>query len=270
MLLGDKGYLSQTIELDFDNEVLGGLLNGSVGGLLNGVVSNLLFGGHYFIIEGKDNAGAVVYSRSSNDGFAAGTGNGLTRIIQDRNGHYYVAITPDVSINRIRITEKLSGLLGLSTVKTMNGYHACYSTGSDACKQSFATFSESSGITLDLLGLGGAGVTDAQYAIEAYDGDTKVFSQRLNEQLIPGIDLLNLLSTWQMINIPFDPGKAFDRVAVGISSLVAANVISAPLEIYSIERFNTTTCIDPELQRDPKTTSPFNTPACVAHWLAFK
>lgn len=317
------------VRIDFDNEVLGGLLNGSVGGLLNGVVSNLLFGGHYFTIEGKDNAGAVVYSRSSNDGFAAGTGNGLTRIIQDRNGHYYVAITPDVSINRIRITEKLSGLLGLSTVKTMNVYHACYSTGSDACEQSFATFSESSGITLDLLGLGGAGVTDAQYAIdgdiattskisvgavgvaanmmqhvqfhglstdrdhfrvkmkmqssgvvsadligsimiEAYDGDTKVFSQRLNEQLIPGIDLLNLLSTGQMINIPFAPGKAFDRVAVGISSLVAANVISAPLEIYSIERFNTTTCIDSELQWDPKTTSPFNTPACVGELGSFE
>src|SRR5690606_40982706 len=57
------------VRIDFDNEVLGGLLNGSVGGLLNGVVSNLLFGGHYFTIEGKDNAGTVVYSRSSNDGF---------------------------------------------------------------------------------------------------------------------------------------------------------------------------------------------------------
>src|SRR5690606_15403647 len=247
------------VRIDFDNEVLGGLLNGSVGGLLNGVVSNLLFGGHYFTIEGKDNAGTVVYSRSSNDGFASGTGNGLTRIIQDKNGHYYVAITPDVPISRIRITEKLSGLLGFGTVKTMNVYHACYSTGSEECEQGFATFSESSGITLDLLGLGGAGVTDAQYAIdgdiataskisvgavgvaasmmqhvqfhglstdhdhfrvkmkmqssgvvsadiigsimiEAYDGDTKVFSQRLNEQLIPGLDLLNLLSTGQMIN----------------------------------------------------------------------
>lgn len=310
------------VRIDFDDEVLAGLLNGSVGDLLNGVVGNLLFGGHYFTIEGKDNAGTVVYSRSSDNGFATGTGNGIAKIVQDKNGHYYVAITPDVAIESVRITETVSGLLGLSTVKTMNVYHACYSTGSDPCEQSFATFSESSGISLDLLGLGGAGVVDAQYAIDgdsttaskvsvgavgvganmlqhvqfhglssdrdhfrvklkmqnsgvvtadlvgsiiikAYNGDVEVYSQRLNEQLVPGLDLLGLLSSGQMISLPFAPGKAFDRVAVGISSLVAANVLAAPLEIYSIERFNTTTCIDPELQWDPKTTPPFNTPACV-------
>ncbi len=308
------------VRIDFDNEVLGGLLNGSVGGLLNGVVSNVLFGNHYFTIEGKSNT-TTVFSRSSNDGFTAGTGTGKAKIVEDKNGHYYIAITPDASINRIRITEKLSSLVGLATVKTMNVYHACYSTGSDACEQSFATYSTSEGITLDLLGLGAAGVIDAQYAIDgdsntaskvsvgavgiagsmfqqvqfhglssdrdhfrvkmkmqssgtvtadvigsiivkAYKGDVEVYSQRLNEKLIPGLDLLGLLSSGSMINLPFAPGVEFDRVAVGISSLVAANVLANPLEIYSIERFGATTCIDPELLWDPKTTSPFNTPAC--------
>src|SRR5690606_1317473 len=82
--------------------------------------------------------------------------------------------------------------------------------------------------------------------IEAYDGDTKVFSQRLKVQLIPGLDLLNLLSTGMMIIITFAPSNAFDRVDVGSSSVVAVNVISAQLQIYSIERFNTTTCIEPD------------------------
>ncbi len=310
------------VRIDFDDEVLGGLLNGSVGGLLNGVVSNVLFGSHYFTIEGKNN-GTMVYNRSSNDGFSSvgKTGSGLTRIVQDKNGHYYVAITPNVSIDAVRITEKLGALVGLGTVKSMNVYHACYSTGSDDCEQSFATFSESSGITLDLLGLGAAGVTDAQNAIDgdpataskisvgavgvgagmfqhvqfhglssnrdhfrvkmkmqvsgvvtadvigsiivkAYKGNVEVYSQRLNEKLIPGLDLLGLLSSGQMINLPFAPGVEFDRVAVGISSLVAANVLANPLEIYSIERFGSTTCTDPELEWDPKTTPPFNTPAC--------
>lgn len=310
------------VRIDFDNEVLGGLLNGSVGGLLNGVVSNVLFGNHYFTVEGKNNA-TTVFSRSSNNGLASagGIGSGDAKIVQDKNGHYYIAITPNVSINRIRITEKLSSLVGLGTVKTMNVYHACYSTGSTACEQSFATFSESTGISLDLLGLGGAGVVDAQNAIDgdiataskvsvgavgvgagmfqhvqfhglssnrdhfrvkmkmqasgvvtadvigsiivkAYKGNVEVYSQRLNEKLIPGLDLLGLLSSGQMINLPFAPGVEFDRVAVGISSLVAANVLANPLEIHSIERFGSTTCTDPELQWDSKTTPPFNTPAC--------
>lgn len=317
------------IRIDFDDEVLGGLLNGSVGGLLNGVVSNVLFGSHYFTIEGKNN-GTMVYNRSSNDGFSSAgkTGSGLTRIIQDKNGHYYVAITPDVSIDAVRITEKLGALVGLGTVKSMNVYHACYSTGSTACEQGFATFSESSGITLDLLGLGAAGVTDAQNAIDgdiataskisvgavgvagsmmqhiqfhglssdrdhfrvkmkmntngvvdadiigsiivkAYNGDQEVYSQRLNERLIPGVDLLNLLSTGQMINIPFAPGEEFDRVAVGIASLVAANVIAVPLEVYSVERFSAD-CPDPELTWDPKTDSPFNTPDCANALVSFE
>src|SRR5690606_26030538 len=75
------------VRIDFDNEVLGGLLNGSVGGLLNGVVGNVLFGDHYFTIEGKNNA-TIVFSRSSNDGFAVGTGTGKAKIVQDKNGHY--------------------------------------------------------------------------------------------------------------------------------------------------------------------------------------
>src|SRR5690606_7786932 len=96
------------------------------------------------------------------------------------------------------------------------------------------------------------------------------FSQRLNEQLIPGLDLLSLLSTGQMNNIPFAPGNAFDRVAVGISSLVRAYVLAVPLEIYSIERCNTKSCMDPESQWDPKTDSPFNTPACAEELGSFE
>src|SRR5699024_4378225 len=275
-------------------------------------------------VEGK-NGGTTVFSRTSRNGFsnAGQTGNGVARIVQDKNGHYYISITPEAAINSVRITESVSSLLGLGTVKTMNVYHACYSTGSEECEQGCSTWSESSGISLDLLGLGAAGVVDAQNAIDgdnntsskvsvgavgvagtmmqhvqfhglssdrdhfrvkmkmntngvvdvdvlgsiivkAYNGDQEVYSQRLNEQLIPGLDLLNLLSTGQMINLPFSPGEEFDRVAVGIASLVAANVISVPLEIYSVERFsNSGNCTDPELEWDPKTTPPFNTPDCV-------
>src|SRR5690606_15284561 len=87
--------------------------------------------------------------------------------------------------------------------------------------------------------------------IKAYDGDTEVYSQRLNEQLIPNLDLLNLLANGSIINIPIAPGVAFDRVAVGISSLVSANVLTSPLELFSVERFSAD-CPDPELTWPPK------------------
>ena len=301
-----------------DNGLLSGLLNGSVGGLLGGVLDNVLFGNHYFTIDVYDNpVSAPVLSGSSANGF-----NGKPiKVVQDKFGKYYVAITPGTAYKSVKITEHFPSLVGAEASRTMKVYGLCYSTGSAACEQSFATFSESTGVSLDLLGLGAAGVVDAQNAIDgdistaskvsvgavgvgagmfqhvqfhglssnrdhfrvkmkmqasgvvtadvigsiivkAYKGNVEVYSQRLNEKLIPGLDLLGLLSSGQMINLPFAPGVEFDRVAVGISSLVAANVLANPLEIYSIERFGSTTCTDPELQWDPKTTPPFNTPAC--------
>lgn len=297
------------------------------------MLGNVVFGDHFFTIEGKS-GNSVVFSRSSSNGFENSTasgsvGGGEARIVQDKYGHYYIAITPAAQISSIRITEKLDALIGLGTVKTMNVYHACYSLGSDDCEQSFSTYSESDGISLDLLGIGKAGVSNAQGAIDgnastsskinigtvgvgasiyqhvnfhtlsgaadhfrvkmkmsgqsvvtadilgsiiikAYNGDVEVFSQRLNEKLIANLDLLGLLSSGEMLNIPFAPGKAFDRVAVGISSLVGASVINKPLEIFSIERFLSTCPTDPELLWEPKTDSPFNTPDCAGTVVSFE
>src|SRR5690606_33544516 len=125
---------------------------------------NLLFGSHYFTVEAKQE-GASVLEASSNNGF----GSDPVKIVQDKNGHYYVAVTPLDDYNSIRITESLGALLGLGEVRTMNVYHACTSTGADICEQAFATYSESSGISLDLLGLGGAGVQNAHLAIDDDD-----------------------------------------------------------------------------------------------------
>src|SRR5690606_36653912 len=43
--------------------------------------------------------------------------------------------------------------------------HACISIDSEDCEQAFATYAESNGISLDLLSLGDAGVTNAQHAL---------------------------------------------------------------------------------------------------------
>ena len=43
------------VRIDFDEEVLLGLLDGTTGQLLGGVVDNVLFGSHYFTVEVKNN-----------------------------------------------------------------------------------------------------------------------------------------------------------------------------------------------------------------------
>lgn len=325
--VGETTYL----RIDFDNNQLSKLLDGSVGDLVGNTVDDLLFGNHYFDIEAK-NGNTIVLSRSSRSRFSGNAsgaiGTGSVKIVQDKNGYYYVAITANSSFSSIRITERLSALIGLGEVETMNVYHACYSTGALDCEQSFSTYSESEGISLDLLGIGQAGVVNAEGAIDgdidtgskisigtvgvnssmlqhvqfhglsgeqdhfrikmkmavqgtvtadilgsiiikAYNGDQEVYAQRLNEQLVPNLDLLNLLSNGSMINIPIAPGKAFDRVAVGIASLVSANLLTNPLEVFSVERFSVS-CQDPELAWEPKTVSPFNQKDCGASIVDFE
>ncbi len=312
------------IRIDFDEEVLLGLLDGTVGQLLGGVVDNVLFGSHYFTVEAK-NAGTPVLEAASNNGFF----NQPVKIVQDKNGHYYVAVTPGAAYNSIRITESLGAILGLGEFRNMNVYHACMATGSDDCEQAFATYSESSGISLDLLGVAGAGVQNAHLAIDddseaveddntyseisigaagvdasvfqfvdfhtlsspadyfkvklgvdngstldvqllgnieirAYNGDELVYSQRLQNGMVAGLDVLGLLSTNNVVTIPIGPGREFDRVAIGLSTLVDLSLFNQPLRVYSVKRFTLDgTCPDPNpLPTPPVTESPFNDPDC--------
>src|SRR5690606_10611503 len=171
--LVDAGQTS-CLKIDMGDEgLLSSLLGGSLGGLFGSTLDNVLFGNHYFTIDVYDDLDETsdpILSGSSANAF-----NGLPiRVVQDEFGEYYVAITPTTAYQSVKITEHFPSLVGAEASRTMKVYGLCYSTGSEECEQGFATFSESSGITLDLLGLGGAGVTDAQYAI---DGDIATASK---------------------------------------------------------------------------------------------
>ncbi|WP_198293603.1 DUF7507 domain-containing protein [Algoriphagus resistens] len=311
------------VRIDFDEEVLLGLIDGTVGQLLGGAVDNVLFGNHYFTVEVKNN-GSQVFESSSNNGFF----NQPVKIVQDKNNHYYVAITPESPYTSIRITESLNALLGLGEVRSMNVYHVCSSTGFEECEQAFSTYSESTGISLDILELGEVGVSDAGFAIDgdpltaskisigaagvgasiyqfvdfhslsapqdhfrvklameeentltaevlgsivikAFDGETEVFSQELRDGLISGLDLLGLLQSGGTLNLPFGPGLAFDRVAVGIESIISLNLAENPVRVFSIERFSAA-CPDPELTPPAETDPPFNVSDCAGEVVSWE
>src|SRR5690606_15608621 len=72
-------------------------------------------------------------------------------------------------------------------------------------------------LTADLIG---------SIEIRAYEGNDMVYSQKLSGGLINGLDILNLLQDGEIVTIPIGPGKSFDRIAVGYTSLVSLSALS--------------------------------------------
>src|SRR5690606_30180677 len=140
------------------------LLSGSLGGALSNIVGNIVLGDHYFEVEVRDAASNPIVSGSSNNMFSAA--NGAIRIVQDAEGRYYLAITPNADYNSVRITDKTNALLGLNQENSLNVYGMCYETNFDGCAFPFTTSFDGSGLSLEITDLGGYGVTNAYRAID--------------------------------------------------------------------------------------------------------
>ncbi|MBN7813050.1 DUF11 domain-containing protein, partial [Algoriphagus sp. H41] len=304
------------VRIHADESLLDVLLGGSLGELLGEVLGVALLGNQGIEIQARNASNDLVLSRTSTQGF----GSGRVKLVQDGEGSYFLAIKPAQAYDRIRIINRSISLVGLGTEYSLDVFNAFYLSGEDTCGENPFTSFDGSGILLDVLDLGGAGVSNAGNAIDsdpltyseisigtlglgsgiyqnvyfdspsapgdhfrvklameggnlltaevlgsivvkAYLGDTEVYSQGLRDGLISGLDLLALLQSGATLNLPFGPGRAFDRVSVGIESLVSANVIQNPVRIFSIERFNAE-CPDPELAEPAQTISPFTAPSC--------
>ncbi len=150
------------IRIQTDNTLLNTLLGGGLGGALANLTGTLALGNHYFNVNVKQTGNATpVFSASSINGFA----NESARLVYDVNGNYYIAVTPNVSYNSIEI-EDLTNTLLLGTINTMRVYSAFYFSGSDVCNPAFTTSFDGTGGTVDILGVGGAGVADPKNAID--------------------------------------------------------------------------------------------------------
>src|SRR5690625_6876966 len=74
---------------------------------------------------------------------------------------------------------------------------------------------EGGAVDLDLLG---------SLDIIAWKGNTAVDTLDWQNGIINGVNVLNLLSNNQMVELPYAPGAEYDRISVGISTLVGAGV----------------------------------------------
>jgi|GEM_PF-2404248 len=280
------------IRIEMEGTLLEKLVGGSLGNVVSGLLNNLVLGDHYFEVDVKHNGTSVTTANSKD---ASAGGNNDIRIVRDKNGRFYIAVTPDQPYNSVRITDITNSLLGLlAQPNTMNVYGMCYETSPDQCLDAFATSYEYTGLSLSLNNLSGAGVTNPQYAIndnstqyseismgtlniaggakqwiffntvsavndvvnikfktgagaidlsllgdlkiQAYLGDTLVETLDWGTTgIINGVNVVNLLNNGDLVELPFAPGAAYDRIAVGIENLVSASVLP-PVQLYGVER----------------------------------
>ncbi|WP_036152898.1 T9SS C-terminal target domain-containing protein [Maribacter forsetii] len=159
------------IRLDTEDDLLPYLLGGNLGGLLADVAGFVLLGNQEFSVDVKNNNTSILQEDS---GIANSFITNSMRVVTDKNGDYFMAVSPNENYNRIRLQNRVGSLVGLGTEKELNVYGASTSDGASNCLNADYTSFDGTGITLDLLNISGAGVTNPEFAI---DDDLNTYSE---------------------------------------------------------------------------------------------
>lgn len=184
--------------------IMPALLSGGNSGYSAGV---LVGGNQEFTVEVKNNTGTVVVTGDSPDSGELATIK-LTVVINSA-GEYFLRITPDVSYKRIRLTNRVGGLL-LGTIKRLYVNESFYLTNIPTCNHPvYTNYSVAGSVTSTQASVTGPEkVVDADLAtfsavtISALSGGQSVQQTVFLESLSNSVDTFNIsLSTTQaMIN----------------------------------------------------------------------
>lgn len=161
------------VKITTDDNLLPALLGGSLGGLLADVLGAVLIGNQEFTVQARNGATPVL---TGNSNVTADFSGPRLRIVINAAGEYLVAITPAVGYDRVRLTNRVGSLLGLNNIKRLNVFEAYYVSAPANCGSPSLTNFTGSGITLDALQLGSAGVQNPQFAIDANTTNFSVLS----------------------------------------------------------------------------------------------
>ncbi len=215
------------IKIGYDQTLLNALLGGNLGSSLASVLGTVVLGNHYFTVGARDASGSTVLTGSSNAAFS--TTN--IKLVRDAQANYYLAVTPTVEYRSVFIKDITSALI-LGTTNEIRVFNAFHVSGTGNCDPPFATDYEGTGATLSLLGLGGAGVTNIQNAI---DGDPTT-SSNISLGLIAAAGTISQ-------NIYFNsPSRAGDELNIRLSvSQALANV--GLLGNITVEAYNGNTLV---------------------------
>ncbi|MCY1483333.1 hypothetical protein D3C87_268560 [compost metagenome] len=152
------------VKIQTDENLLPALLGGSLGNLLSNVLGAVLIGNQEFTVQAKNGNSIILQGDSQDIGEFA---TERLRIVTDETGAFFIAITPSQPYNRIRLRNRIGSLLGLFNTKELGIYDAFYISDADNCGYASYTSYSGEGISLDLLNLGGAGVTNPQNVLDS-------------------------------------------------------------------------------------------------------
>ncbi|WP_348700904.1 Ig-like domain-containing protein [Leeuwenhoekiella blandensis] len=204
------------VRIDTEDELLRVLLGGGLGNLLGDVLGVVLVGNQEFTIEARSGSTTVLSADSSDPNTFD---SARVRVVTDADGAMYIAMTPDQSYSSIYITNSIGSLLGLGNTRTLNVRGAFYTTGSAVCNDANYTSFDGDGLSLDLLTIGGAGVTNPENAI---DNDPNSFSEL-------SLGILDVTASIEQL-IYFDtPSQPTEDFKIGLSvdpTLLALGVVN--------------------------------------------
>jgi len=159
------------IKIDSEDELLPFLLGGNLGNLLANLGGTVLLGNQEFTVEAKNGATTILQANTNN---ATNFASASSRIVIDEAGDYFVAMTPNLAYDRLRLTNNLGSLIGVNNTKNLTVFGAFHGEGTVNCGSPSFTSFDGSGLSLDILNLGGAGVTNPELAM---DGDPNTASE---------------------------------------------------------------------------------------------
>ena len=159
------------VKVECDDNLFDVLISGGLGTLVSDVLGIILIGNQEITIQAKMNNTVLLTGHSEVPNHF--DSNSL-RVVVNASGEKYIAITPTADYNRIRLTNRVGSLLGLNNTKELRVFSAHYIDSSLECGMPSYTSYDGDGLTLDLLTLGGAGVTNPHHVI---DSDFNTYSE---------------------------------------------------------------------------------------------
>ncbi|WP_443945859.1 putative Ig domain-containing protein [Pedobacter sp. AW1-32] len=224
------------IRINSSQQLLNALLGGTLGGTLGNLLQGVALGAHQVAVGARNgttdvlvNDGTTGFDNSSNN-----NGNGTIRLVKDKNGFTYVAITPTRTYDRVFVVDRTLALL-LSTVNTTEVYYAFHIDGADNCDANvFANF-DATGISLDALNLGSSETNNFQNLIDNdptnfYNLSTGVVGVAASKTI--NIYYPNLSATADNINLRLRIPPAVANV--GLLSNLTLRAFNGTAEVYSI------------------------------------
>lgn len=152
------------VKIQTDDNLLPALLGGSLGGLLSNVLGGVLIGNQEFTVQAKNGSTVVLEGNSQ---IISEFSTSRLRIVVNKDNEYFIAITPNQSYDRIRLVNRVGSLVGLNNTKRLDVFGVYYIGTPDVCGGASYTSFDGSGLSLDLLGLGGAGVANPNYILDS-------------------------------------------------------------------------------------------------------